>query len=107
MRTKTLIVAVIGALAAGGMVGGATVALAQADVIKARQDNRKAAGAEMRAIKAVVDAKGDVKTVAANITKLKDQSVQLQIAEQVRIEVARAAVVGYQGQEPVAPEGQS
>jgi hypothetical protein len=32
--------------------------------------------------------------------------VTLQIAEQVRIEVARAAVVGYQGQEPVAPEGQ-
>ena len=38
---KTLIVAVIGALAAGAMVGGATIALAQADVIKARQDNRK------------------------------------------------------------------
>lgn len=45
--------------------------------------------------------------IYGNITKLKDQSVQLQIAEQVRIEVARAAVVGYQGQEPVAPEGQS
>ena len=39
---KTLIVAVIGALAAGAMVGGATIALAQADVIKQRQENRKA-----------------------------------------------------------------
>ncbi len=45
--------------------------------------------------------------IYGSITRLKDQSVQLQIAEQVRIEVARAAVVGYQGQEPVAPEGQS
>lgn len=45
--------------------------------------------------------------IYGNITRLKDQSIQLQIAEQVRIEVARAAVVGYQGQEPVAPEGQS
>lgn len=44
--------------------------------------------------------------IYGSITRLKDQSVQLQIAEQVRIEVARAAVVGYQGQEPVAPEGQ-
>lgn len=36
------------------------------------------------------------------ITKLNDQSVQLQIANNVRIEVSRAAIVGYQGQEPVA-----
>ena len=38
------------------------------------------------------------------ITKLTDQSVQIQIAEKVRIEVARAAVGGYQGQEPVVKE---
>ncbi len=37
------------------------------------------------------------------ITRVSDQSLQLQIADQVRIEVSRAAVVGYQGQEPVAP----
>ena len=42
------------------------------------------------------------------ITRLSDQSVQLQIADKVRVEVSRNAVVGYQGQEPVAPEpGQS
>src|SRR6185295_3744191 len=34
------------------------------------------------------------------ITKLNDKSVQLQIADKVRIEVAKAAVGGYQGQEP-------
>ena len=40
--------------------------------------------------------------VYGTIVKLKDQSVQLQIAPNVRIEVSRAAIVGYQGQEPVA-----
>ena len=30
--------------------------------------------------------------------------VQVQIAEKVRVEISRNAVVGYQGQEPVAPE---
>jgi preprotein translocase subunit YajC len=41
------------------------------------------------------------------ITRLGEQSVQLQVAEKVRIEVARTAIVGYQGQEPVASENQS
>jgi preprotein translocase subunit YajC len=40
--------------------------------------------------------------IYGTVTKLNDQSVQLQIANNVRIEVSRAAVVGYQGQEPVA-----
>ena len=35
------------------------------------------------------------------ITRLGEQSVQVQIADKVRIEVARAAIGGYQGQEPV------
>ena len=39
------------------------------------------------------------------ITKVNDQSVQLQVANNVRIEVSRPAIVGYQGQEPVVPEG--
>jgi hypothetical protein len=34
-----------------------------------------------------------------------DQAVQLQIANNVRIDVSRQAIVGYQGQEPVVPEG--
>ena len=36
------------------------------------------------------------------ITRVSDQSVQLQVADKVRIEVSRNAIVGYQGQEPVA-----
>jgi preprotein translocase subunit YajC len=43
--------------------------------------------------------------IYGSVTKLNEQSLQLQIANNVRIEVARTAIVGYQGQEPVAPEG--
>ena len=68
---KTLVVAVIGALAAGAMVGGATIALAQADVIKERQENRKQAGAAMRAIKGVIDAKGPTEPAVEQAAKLK------------------------------------
>ena len=35
------------------------------------------------------------------VTKLNDRSVQLQIADKVRIEIARPAIGGYQGQDPV------
>lgn len=38
------------------------------------------------------------------ITKVNDQSVQLQVAEKVRIEIAKNAIGGYQGQEPVVTE---
>lgn len=41
------------------------------------------------------------------ITRLGDQHLQLQIADRVRVEISRAAVVGYQGQEPVAPDAAS
>jgi preprotein translocase subunit YajC len=41
------------------------------------------------------------------ITRLGEQSLQIQVADKVRVEIARTAVVGYQGQEPVAPERQS
>jgi len=76
MKKQTLLVAVMGALVAGAMVGGATIALAQADVIKQRQDNRKETAATMRSIKGVIDAKGDVKAVVASAAKLK----QLELA---------------------------
>ena len=42
--------------------------------------------------------------IYGQITRITDKSVQLQIADKVRIEVAKAAVGGYQGQEPVAPD---
>ena len=42
--------------------------------------------------------------IYGTITRLGEQHVQLQIAPQVRIDVARAAVGGLQGQDPVVPE---
>jgi preprotein translocase subunit YajC len=39
--------------------------------------------------------------IYGTITKVADSSVQLQVANNVRIEVSRAAIVGHQGQEPV------
>jgi preprotein translocase subunit YajC len=35
------------------------------------------------------------------ITKLKDDAVQLQIAQNVKVDISKAAIVGYQGQPPV------
>jgi preprotein translocase subunit YajC len=42
--------------------------------------------------------------IYGQIMRLGDQSVQLQIAEKTRIEVARSAIGGYQGQPPVADQ---
>jgi preprotein translocase subunit YajC len=39
-----------------------------------------------------------------SITKLGDKAVQLQIADKVRVDISRSAIIGYQGQEPVVPE---
>jgi preprotein translocase subunit YajC len=43
--------------------------------------------------------------IFGSITRVSEQSVQLQVANNVRIEVSRPAIVGFQGQEPVVPEG--
>lgn len=42
--------------------------------------------------------------IYGSITRLGKDSLQLQIADKVKIEVSRNAIVGYQGQEPVAPQ---
>lgn len=39
--------------------------------------------------------------IYGQITRLADETVQLQIADKIRIDVARAAIGGYQGQPPV------
>ena len=44
--------------------------------------------------------------IYGQITRLGEQSVQLQVADKIRIEVAKAAIGGYQGQAPVV-EAQS
>jgi preprotein translocase subunit YajC len=45
--------------------------------------------------------------IYGQVTRLGDQSVQIQVADKIRIEVAKAAIGGYQGQAPVVePAGQ-
>ena len=39
--------------------------------------------------------------IYGSITKASDQTLQLQVAPNVRLDVARNAIVGYQGQAPV------
>jgi cytochrome c556 len=75
MMKKTVIAAVIGALAAGALVGATTIAFAQADIVKQRQENRKATGPLMKQIKETIDAKGDAKVIVANAAKLKELEV--------------------------------
>ena len=43
--------------------------------------------------------------IYGEITRIKDKTVQVQVANNVRIEIARQAVGGMQGQDPVVPEG--
>jgi preprotein translocase subunit YajC len=42
--------------------------------------------------------------IHGQVTKVTDDIVQLQIRRQVRIDVARASIGGYQGQEPVVQQ---
>jgi preprotein translocase subunit YajC len=42
--------------------------------------------------------------IYGQITRITDKSVQVQIADKVRIEVAKAAIGGYQGQDPVVAD---
>jgi preprotein translocase subunit YajC len=42
--------------------------------------------------------------IYGQITKVDGQVVEIQVADKVRIDVARASIGGYQGQEPVVQE---
>ena len=44
--------------------------------------------------------------IYGKVTRVTDKTLQVEIADRVRIEIARAAVAGYQGQDPVADAGQ-
>jgi preprotein translocase subunit YajC len=45
--------------------------------------------------------------IYGEITRLKDRTVQVQVAQNVRIDFSRAAIAGYQGQDLVVPESGS
>ena len=38
------------------------------------------------------------------VTRLGDKAVQIQIADKIKVDVSRAAVAGYQGQEPIVTD---
>jgi preprotein translocase subunit YajC len=42
--------------------------------------------------------------IYGTIVKLNERTVSLQVHEKVRLEIARSAIAGYQGQDPVVPE---
>jgi preprotein translocase subunit YajC len=65
--------------------------------MKKRQQKVQAFLASLKVNDRVITSGG----IYGTITKAGDTSVQVQIANNVRIEVSRAAIVGYQGQEPV------
>ena len=72
---KGLIVGAIGLALAGALLG--SVAIAQGDPIAARKDNRKQAGAQMKAIKGVIDSKGQASAVVPAAAKLKELHMAL------------------------------
>jgi preprotein translocase subunit YajC len=48
-----------------------------------------------------------VNGIYGQITRLGEQSVQVQIADKVRVEVAKQAIGGYQGQAPINEANQT
>ena len=66
--------------------------------MKRRQQKIQAFLAELKAGDKVITSGG----IHGTVTKVEDNVLQLQIADKVRIDVSRNAIVGYQGQSPVA-----
>ena len=62
---------------------------------------------EFRAALKVGDRVISTSGIYGSITKLNDRSVQLQVADKVRVEMSRSAVGGYQGQDPVVEDSGS
>ena len=71
--------------------------------MKRKQQKVQAFLAELKVGDRIVTSGG----LYGSITRLSDSTIQVQVADKVRVEMSRNAVVGYQGQEPVAPESQS
>jgi preprotein translocase subunit YajC len=66
--------------------------------MKRRQQKIQAFLAALKAGDKVITSGG----IHGTVTRVDDQVLQLQIADKVRIDVSRNAIVGYQGQAPVA-----
>ena len=68
--------------------------------MKRRQKKVSEFQASLKAGDRVVTTSGIYGTIA----RINERSVSLQVADKVRIEVSKAAVAGYQGQDPVVPD---
>ncbi len=42
--------------------------------------------------------------IYGKVTRVTDKTLQVEVADRVRIEISRAAVAGYQGQDPVVAD---
>lgn len=65
--------------------------------MKRRQQKAQAFLAALKSGDKVITSGG----IYGTVTRVDDQVLQLQIADKVRIDVSRNAIVGYQGQAPV------
>src|SRR5215831_45993 len=72
-------------------------------VVLPMRRNQKKVGEFLAALK-VGDRVVTTGGIFGTITKVGDDTLQLQIANNVRVEISRKAVVGYQGQEPVVAD---
>ena len=68
-------------------------------VLPARRKQKKVA--EFQASLKVGDKVVTSSGIYGQVTRLGDSTVQVQIADKVKIEISRAAIAGYQGQTPV------
>ena len=69
--------------------------------MKRRQNRIREFQAALKVGEKIVTTSG----IYGSITKLQGKSVQIQVADRVRIEIARSAIGGYQGQDPVVQDG--
>ena len=68
--------------------------------MRKRQSKIQAFLAQLKAGDKVITSGG----IYGTVTRIDESVLQLQIADKVRIDVSRNAIVGYQGQPPVADE---
>jgi preprotein translocase subunit YajC len=73
-------------------------------VLPARRKQKKVA--EFQASLKVGDKVITSGGIYGTVSRLGEGTVQIQIADKVKIEISRAAISGYQGQTPVMPESE-
>ena len=73
-------------------------------VLPARRKQKKVA--EFQSSLKVGDKVVTTGGIYGSVSRLGEGTIQMQIADKVKIEISRAAISGYQGQTPVMPESE-